>query len=68
MKALKPSDRLGDNGPPHARLLTAHPAHRLVFYDAEGKTGGIAARAFDHGRYIIIRWSTQTDCLKCTSF
>lgn len=34
-----------------AKLLTAYPAHRLVFYDAEGKTGGIAARAFDHGRY-----------------
>ena len=34
-----------------AKFLTAYPAHRLVFYDAEGKTGGIAARAFDHGRY-----------------
>ena len=35
----------------HAKLLTAHSVHRLVFYDAEGKTGGIAARAFDHGKY-----------------
>jgi len=23
---------------------------RLIFFDAAGKTGGIAARAFDHGK------------------